>query len=119
MRISAVHLPTLMNNVFKFASTAYIKDFKLLDGAAPSANGTIHEITYERDSMHANTILKTGQEYSDSILYEYYVGLYLNKCAQCTPCFLHTYGLMRHTQNFKNVYNLTIGHFKNIETICF
>lgn len=61
-----------------------------------SANGFVCEIKYERDNIQAYTVLKSslsGVRFSDSLVYEYMVGLFINQQSSIYPCFVETYGL--------------------------
>ena len=60
----------------------------------PSVNGFVFEIINETKGHVAYTVLKSSQETnSDNLMYEYNVGLYLNKVNKLYPCFVETYGL--------------------------
>ena len=64
---------------------------------APSVNGFVFEIKNETKGHVAYSILKSSQEInSDNLMYEYNVGLYLNKVNKLYPCFVETYGLFRY-----------------------
>jgi len=81
----------------------YFSDFKYLTGNAitigsPSANGFVKELTYYNEGYRANAILKsTTQASSDNLIYEAYVGNYLNRVGLQYPCFLETYGAYMYT----------------------
>jgi hypothetical protein len=61
---------------------------------APSVNGFVFEIKNETKGHVAYSVLKSAQETtSDNLMYEYNVGLYLNKLNKIYPCFVETYGL--------------------------
>ena len=62
---------------------------------APSVNGFVKEITYEKQGYKAHAILKSSQEPSaDNLVYEYLVGIkFINRIVKQFPCFLQTYGL--------------------------
>ena len=58
----------------------------------PSENGFVNEITYENNGYFANTILKSSAKVdSDNLMFEYLVGLYINKKCSVFPCFIETY----------------------------
>lgn len=58
----------------------------------PSENGFVNEITYENNGYFANTILKSSAKAnSDNLMFEYLVGLYINKKCSVFPCFIETY----------------------------
>ena len=76
-----------------------------------SNNGFVNEISYEREGYRANTILKsTAEQRSDNLLYEYYVGQYVNKLNKVYSCFLETYGLFKYNKesDWEYVKNNTI-----------
>jgi hypothetical protein len=58
-----------------------------------SANGAICELKYENIGYTSHTILKmNAKARSDSLLYEYFVGVRINHFAKYFPNFLETYG---------------------------
>ena len=64
---------------------------------APSNNGFVREIKYQKYNYIAHSILKSSAtESSDNLMYEYNVGLFLNKKAKQFPCFVETYGLFHY-----------------------
>ena len=64
----------------------------------PSVNGFVFEIKNETRGYTAYSVLKSAQEpSSDNLMYEYNVGLYVNKLNKVFPCFLETYGLFKYT----------------------
>jgi hypothetical protein len=73
-------------------------DFKHIHGpvkriGVPSSNGFVNEIIYERNGYVANSILKSAaSESADNLLFEYFVGQYINKQCRIFPCFVETYG---------------------------
>ena len=77
-------------------------DFSLVNGNArrlgkPSTNGFIYEIPYERNTYRAHAILKTSTtNQSDNLVYEYFVGQYINTLTQHYPCLVETYGLYQY-----------------------
>ena len=63
----------------------------------PSANGFIFEIENETRGYTSYSVLKSAQEpESDNLMYEYHVGLYMNKLNKLYPCFVETYGLFKY-----------------------
>ena len=61
---------------------------------SPSVNGFVFEIKNQSRGYTAYSVLKSAQEpASDNLMYEYNVGLYVNKINKIYPCFLETYGL--------------------------
>lgn len=60
------------------------------------SNGEITLITYEKDGLKANAILKKiniyGSFNQDNLFYEYVIGTcFINRVKKCFPCFLETY----------------------------
>jgi hypothetical protein len=75
----------------------------------PSVNGFVFEIKNETRGYTAYSVLKSAQEpNSDNLMYEYQVGLYVNKLNKLFPCFVETYGL------FKYVSELQWALFKDL-----
>jgi hypothetical protein len=63
----------------------------------PSVNGFVFEIKNETRGYTAYSVLKSAQEpSSDNLMYEYHVGLYVNKLNKLFPCFVETYGLFKY-----------------------
>jgi len=59
-----------------------------------SSNGFVKEIVYSREGYDSYAVLKSStQVFSDNLMYEYEVGLFINKQNKIFPCFLETYGL--------------------------
>ena len=59
-----------------------------------SANGFVKEIQYEKNGYIAHAILKSSiTPYTDNLVYEYMVGLYINDLCKYVPCFIESYGL--------------------------
>jgi hypothetical protein len=67
-----------------------------------SANGTIYKFTendssifnFIKDESHVHYIMKTSKDaFSDNLLYEYVVGIYLNSLKNKYDCFVQTYDL--------------------------
>jgi molecular chaperone GrpE (heat shock protein) len=74
-----------------FKNKTYLIDYATLTGGA---NGNIYLLKYNKLNYVAYTILKnTKYDVSDNILYEYIVGLFINKFHKKFPCFLETYNL--------------------------
>lgn len=64
-----------------------------------SANGFIKEIIYEREGYKCYSVLKSQQDKtSDSLIYEYFVGQYINTLTTKLPLFLKTYGLLKYNR---------------------
>jgi hypothetical protein len=61
-----------------------------------SVNGNVYELKYELDNYVAYTILKNSKQItSDSLIYEYFVGTYINTKHMIYPCFLETYEIYK------------------------
>jgi hypothetical protein len=75
----------------------------------PSVNGFVFEIKNETKGHIAYSVLKSSQETtSDNLMYEYNVGLYLNKVNRFYPCFVETYGLFAYrTEAYWNLFKDT------------
>jgi len=60
-----------------------------------SYNGFVFKIEYIKDNYKAFSILKSniGTSDADNLIYEYIVGLFINKQLLFFPCFIETYGL--------------------------
>jgi hypothetical protein len=68
---------------------------------SPSVNGCIHEIKFKHRNYISYAILKTSKkETSDNLIYEYIMGLYINKINRFLPTFLETYSLFQCTPEF-------------------
>jgi len=79
-----------------FTPFDYTKDGTRRLGA-PSNNGFVREITYQKYNYIAHSVLKSSSTASaDNLMYEYNVGLYINKKAKQFPCFLETYGMFHY-----------------------
>ena len=75
----------------------------------PSENGFVFEIENETRGYTAFSVLKSAQEpTSDNLMYEYHVGLYVNKLNKLYPCFVETYGLFK----YRNEHQWTL--FKDV-----
>jgi len=62
-----------------------------------SANGFVDEIAYSKFGYSANAVLKSSRKTrADNLMYEYYVGTYLNEMAKAYPCFVETYAMYRY-----------------------
>jgi hypothetical protein len=65
-----------------------------LDRIGQAGNGFIKGLKYTRDGYSSYAVLKSAnKQSSDSLVYEYLVGQYINKLCNYFPCFLETYGL--------------------------
>ena len=78
-----------------------------------SRNGFIKEIIYEREKYKSYAVLKSQQAdnvSSDSLIYEFFVGQYINTLTTRFPLFVKTYGLLKYT----NAMNYIISKDNNI-----
>jgi hypothetical protein len=82
---------------------------------ANSNNGLIYQLKYSREiyelpskkSYLSYAILKSnGKPHADNLMYEYYVGLFINTLCNIFPCFLETYGLF-YSKSFLDLKNLS------------
>lgn len=82
-----------INHFFKHFSTfEYLSSIRKI--GIPSLNGFINELKYEREGYSAYAILKSSKsETADNLMYEYWVGQFINIQNRRFPCFLETYGL--------------------------
>ena len=77
----------------------YFVDMKYVNAplkrlGAPSANGFVNEVSYERENYKAHSIIKSSANINaDNLFYEYLCGLVANTWAVRFPCFLETYGV--------------------------
>lgn len=70
----------------------YIVEGGLTRIGAPSNNGMVLEIPYQRDNYKTYTILKSSiRPDADNLFYEAFVGVFINKKNLVYPCFLETY----------------------------
>ena len=68
---------------------------------APSVNGNVHEVRFKHRNYISYAILKTSKkENSDNLIYEYLMGLYINKINRFLPTFLETYSIFQCTPEF-------------------
>jgi hypothetical protein len=65
-----------------------------------SANGFIRRIELSKNDYLTTTMLKSSKsETSDNLMYEYLVGLFINKYNSIFPCFLQTYACYQYKNN--------------------
>lgn len=72
-------------------------------------NGDIDILTYRRQNISVQTLLKSSQlQTSDNLYYEYCAGMYINTLLKTFPCFVHTYGVyFAPRANDKRIVNMT------------
>lgn len=95
-----------------------------------SNNGFVIEVPYEREGYAAHAVLKSSvKPSSDNLVYEYYVGNYLNELGNYYPCLVETYGLFeyrgasqwrtaKNTKTFSNLWQFIAKvepQFKTVE----
>ena len=74
-----------------FTTFTYLKNIKAIGSV--SVNGFVKELEYEREGYKSYAVLKSSrQKNADNLMYEYFVGLMINKLAEQAPCFVETYG---------------------------
>lgn len=79
---------------FDFENFNYITSIDII--GQPSVNGNIYELKYELDNYVAYTILKNSKRITaDSLIYEYFVGTFINTKHMIYPCFLETYEIYK------------------------
>jgi hypothetical protein len=75
---------------------------------APSLNGVVHEVRFKHRNYVSYAILKTSKTTtSDNLVYEYLMGLFLNKINNFLPTFLETYSIFQCTPEFHKKLNET------------
>jgi hypothetical protein len=83
-----------INIAFEHATFKYLVNRKRI--GTDSQNGYVNELRYQRDSFHSFAILKsTRGKSADNLMYEYWVGLCVNKFNRRFSCFVETYGLFK------------------------
>ena len=100
----------IKKNFNNFTNFSYVTNVKKIGN--PSNNGFVNILTYKNgksnkisgknikgqsnvvsQDFEASSILKSNlNRTADNLLYEYLVGLYINKLTKNFPCFLETYG---------------------------
>ena len=84
----------------------YFTNFNLAERAErvgeKSKNGFILKLDYLKNGYSASCILKSANEnththISDNLMYEWFVGMFINKFCSKFTCFLKTYGLFKYT----------------------
>ena len=64
------------------------------DTVAESANGQIGLVTFTKDEFTVPAVIKkSNKAFADNLMYEYKVGIFLNKYCSIFPCFIYTYGI--------------------------
>ena len=105
----------------------YFTNFDLVKSAErvgdKSKNGFILKLDYLKNGYSASCILKSANEItkkhiSDNLIYEWFVGMFINKFCSKFTCFLKTYGLFKYTNKehhteFASNY-ITIGTLKEL-----
>lgn len=78
-------------NLFEHFNFKFVKHAKKI---ISSNNGFIVELQYQRFGYDSYAILKSNAKNNgDNLLYEYFVGKYLNTLSPYVPTFLETYGV--------------------------
>jgi hypothetical protein len=78
---------------FKFKHFQYVTEIKRINSTT-GANGLIHLLAYEHSGYDACAVLKSStDETADNLLYEFIVGLFINKLNQTYRCFIETFGI--------------------------
>jgi hypothetical protein len=79
------------NNENEQKGIDFLKNVKAI--GAVSTNGFVKELEYEREGYKAHAILKSSRDKSsDNLMYEFYVGIIMNRYAKKLTCFVETYG---------------------------
>jgi hypothetical protein len=101
------HRQAILNH-FKFKQFEYVTEIKRLN-MTTGANGLIHLLSYEHGGYNACAVLKTStDETADNLLYEYVVGLFVNKLNKTYRCFIETLGIYKYADE------AAYTHFKGI-----
>lgn len=67
----------------------------------PSLNGCVHEIKFKHRDYVSYAVLKSSKlRSSDNLIYEYFMGLFINKVNEYLPTFLETYGIYKCSPEF-------------------
>ena len=113
----------IKKNFNNFTDFKYVTDVTKIGN--PSNNGFVNILTYNNGKSNkisgkntagksnvvsqdfkASAILKSNlNRTSDNLLYEYLVGLYINKLTKIFPCFLETYGYYTYNDNDKTIWS--------------
>jgi hypothetical protein len=84
-------------------------DKNLIQIGAPSLNGVVHEVRFEHRNYISYAILKTSKKTtSDNLIYEYLMGLFINKINNFLPTFLETYSMFQCSPEFHKKLNDTV-----------
>jgi hypothetical protein len=108
-----------------FSNFKYVDPTQIKRIGNDSANGIVLDIPFMKQGYSAHAILKTSQtlknKQSDSIIYEAFVGAFINKKVLIYPCFMETYGVYRSKDkayNFSKTSSLNRDQFlKNLQSI--
>jgi len=85
---------------FDFSTLRYATAATRLN-ADVGGNGLVHLIDFVRGKHRACAVLKSSvKATADNLLYEYLVGLYVNKLAAKYLCFIETYGIYTHRKSY-------------------
>lgn len=84
-----------ISNFFNnFTTFTYLKNIRKI--GSDSKNGTVYQLSYKREGYESHALMKfSNRNRADNLMYEYDVGLFINKIAKKYPCFVETYGLYR------------------------
>jgi hypothetical protein len=86
-------------------------------------NASVHILTFRRQDIDIQTLLKKAQRHSsDNVYYEYSAGLYINTLAVRFPCFVQTYGIyyssIKDSVRFADLKRLNVTSPKMYEVAC-
>jgi len=86
---------SIINHYFKqFRKFAYLRNIQSI--GIESQNGFVNLLHYQRNQYNAYAVMKTTMnEDSSNLMYEYWVGQFINKKNKQFSCFLETYGLFK------------------------
>jgi hypothetical protein len=87
-------LQNISNFFDNFTTFTYLKNIRQIGDT--SSNGTVYQLSYKREGYESHALMKfSNKNEADNLMYEYDVGLFINKMAKKYPCFVETYGLYR------------------------
>jgi hypothetical protein len=93
----------ILNFFNDFHSFAYVSE-NIHRIGKKSSNGVIYQIKYHHRDYDAYAVLKSSIDIqSDNLMYEYMVGMFLNRVIMRTLCFIGTFGMFKY--NTQNAWN--------------
>lgn len=69
-------------------------------------SGFVYELPFEKDGYESLAVLKSAiRPKSDNLVYEGYVGMFLNHIGKFYPCFIETYGIGKYEGKYIELYD--------------